>query len=54
MVKTVLDDIFARKKNGTLQVRLSAMMMYVRWARSKGLDGFSSHQGSSATPMWMG
>ena len=38
--ETVLDDIFARKKNGTLQVRLSAMMMYVRWARSKGPDAF--------------
>ena len=36
----VLEDIFARKKNGTLQVRLSAMMMYVRWARSKGLVAF--------------
>ena len=36
----VMEDIFARKKNGTLQVRLSAMMMYVRWARSKGLVAF--------------
>ena len=36
----VLEDIFARKKNGTLQVRLSAMMMYVRWARSTGLMAF--------------
>ena len=36
----VLDDIFARKKNGTLQVRLSAMLLYVRWARAKGLRPF--------------
>ena len=37
---SVLDDIFAKKKNGTLQVRLSAMMLYVRWARAKGLLPF--------------
>eukprot|EP00913_Durusdinium_trenchii_P000697 g649.t1 len=37
---SVLDDIFAKKKNGTLQVRLSAMMLYVRWARAKGLPPF--------------
>ena len=36
----VLEDVFARKKNSTLQVRLSAMMMYVRWARSKGFEAF--------------
>ena len=37
----VLDDIFAKKKkNGTLQVRLSAMMLYIRWARAKGLPPF--------------
>ena len=36
----VLDDVFAKKKNGTLQVRLSAMMLYVRWSRAKGLDPF--------------
>ena len=36
----VLDDIFAKKKNGTLQVRLSAMLLYVRWARAKGLRPF--------------
>ena len=37
---SVLEDIFAKKKNGTLQVRLSAMMLYIRWARSKGWDAF--------------
>ena len=36
----VMDDIFARKKNGTLQVRLSAMLLYVRWAGAKGLHPF--------------
>lgn len=36
----VLDDVFAKKKNGTLQVRLRAMMLYVRWARAKGLNPF--------------
>ena len=36
----VLDDVFAKKKNGTSQVRLSAMMLYVRWSRAKGLDPF--------------
>ena len=30
--KEVLEDVFARKKNSTLQGRLSAMMMYVKWA----------------------
>eukprot|EP00913_Durusdinium_trenchii_P016909 g15897.t1 len=29
--ETVLDDIFAKKKNGALQVRLSAMMIYIRY-----------------------
>ena len=38
--ESVLEDIFAKKKNGTLQVRLSAMMLYIRWARSKGWDAF--------------
>ena len=38
--ETVLDDIFAKKKNGALQVRLSAMMIYIRWARSKGRPPF--------------
>ena len=36
----VLDDVFAKKKNGTLQVRLSAMMLYIRWARAKGHKPF--------------
>ena len=36
----VLDDIFAKKKNGTLQVRLSALMLYIRWARAKGYSPF--------------
>lgn len=36
----MLDDIFAKKKNDTLQVRLSAMMLYIRWARAKGLNPF--------------
>ena len=38
--ESVLEDIFAKKKNGTLQVRLSAMMIYIRWARAKGLPPF--------------
>ena len=36
----VLDDVFAKKENGTLQVRLSAMLLYVRWARAQGLRPF--------------
>eukprot|EP00435_Cladocopium_sp_Y103_P016654 s1417_g4.t1 len=38
--ETVLDDIFAKKKNGTLQVRLSAMMLYVRWCKARDLAPF--------------
>lgn len=36
----VLEDVFAKKKNGALQVRLSAMMLYIRWSRAKGLAPF--------------
>ncbi|CAL1136231.1 unnamed protein product [Cladocopium goreaui] len=38
--ENVLEDIFARKKNGTLQVRLSAMMLYVRWCKARDLAAF--------------
>ena len=36
----VLDDIFARKKTGTLEVRASAMLLYIRWCGSKGFQAF--------------
>ena len=35
-----MEDIFARKKSSILQVRLSAMMMYVRWTRSQAFEAF--------------
>ena len=38
--EAVLEDVFAMKKNGTLQVRASAMMLYIRWAKAKGFDAF--------------
>lgn len=41
----VLDDVFAKEKNGTLQVRLSAIMLYIRWARAKGLLPFPLDEG---------
>lgn len=45
----VLDDIFAKKKNGTLQVRLSALMLYIRRARAKGYTIPSRSTRTSAT-----
>lgn len=36
----VLDDIFARKKTGTLEVRASAILLYIRWCGSKGFQAF--------------
>lgn len=48
----VLDDIFAKKKNGTLQVRLSAMMLYIRWARAKGLQPFPISE-TQVTSTWI-
>ena len=36
----VLDDIFARKKTGTLEVRASAILLYIRWCSSKGFQAF--------------
>ena len=36
----VLEDIFAKKKTGTLKVRLSAMTLYLRWSAAKGVLPF--------------
>ena len=36
----VLDDVFAKKKTGTLEVRASALMLYVRWCQAKGFSPF--------------
>ena len=36
----VLDDVFAKKKTGTLEVRASALMLYVRWCQAKGFTPF--------------
>ena len=36
----VMEDIFAKKKTGTLEVRSSAMLLYVRWCQSKGFPPF--------------
>ena len=34
------EDIFAKKKTGTLEVRSSAMLLYIRWCQSKGFPPF--------------
>ena len=36
----VLVDVLARKKTGTLKVRSTAVLLYIRWAKSKGLPAF--------------
>ena len=36
----ILEDVFAKKKTGTLQVRASALLLYVRWCQAKGFDPF--------------
>ena len=35
-----LDDIFARNQTGTLEVRASAILLYIRWCSSKGFQAF--------------
>ena len=36
----MLVDVLARKKTGTLKVRSTAVLLYIRWAKSKGLPAF--------------
>ena len=36
----VLEDVFAKKKTGTLQMRASSLLLYVRWCQAKGFDPF--------------
>ena len=36
----ILDDVFARKKTGTLEVRTSALMLFIRWCQAKGFQPF--------------
>ena len=36
----VVQDIFARKKTGTLRTRCVAVLLYIRWAQSKALAPF--------------
>ena len=36
----VMEDVFAKKKTGTLEVRSSAILLYIRWCHSKGFDPF--------------
>ena len=36
----VMQDVFAKKKTGTLEVRSSAILLYIRWCHSKGFDPF--------------
>ena len=38
--EAILEDIFAKKKTGTLEVRASAMLLFIRWCQSKGFDPF--------------
>ena len=38
--EAILEDIFARKKTGTLEVRASAMLLFIRWCQSKGFEPF--------------
>ena len=36
----ILDDVFAKKKTGTLEVRASALMLFIRWCQAKGFQPF--------------
>ena len=37
---SVIEDIMARKKTGTLKVRSASILMYIRWTASKGVQPF--------------
>lgn len=36
----MLDDLFAKKKTGTLKVRVSSVLLYIRWCQSRALQPF--------------
>ena len=48
----VLDDIFARKKTGTLEVRASAILLYIRWCSSKGFQAFPCTESPWPMSIW--
>lgn len=36
----MLDDLFAKKKTGALKVRVSSVLLYIRWCQSRALQPF--------------
>ena len=40
MGEEMLDDLFAKKKTGTLKVRVSSVLLYARWCQSKAMQPF--------------